>query len=144
MRFVRPRRQRRLSTSIRAISVLVSVVVVAALAQAGQQYVWCRALQQVMPHSCCVGEAPASAPTTAAVSEITADCCQVRSAARLDAWTPAGSGVEAPAPFIAILADVARGAGAKAHSAAPAWHDPTMRTGPPQSRVLAQLMVFRI
>jgi hypothetical protein len=139
MRFVRPRWQR---LKVAAPSLLLSVVVFAALSQAGKSYVWCQASQQVMPHSCCSD--PAGERTSApAVTLIDDDCCQARSIPLLDDWTQASRGADPLAP-VAVLSYAASEAGREAHSASPAVRDATMRTGPPQSRVLAQLMVFRI
>ena len=139
MRFICPRWRR---LKIAAPSLLLSVVVFAALSQAGKPYVWCQALQQVMPHACCAAAASerATAPVTSVVAD---DCCEARSVPLLDDWTPASRGVELSAPFVAVVS-YELSEDRDAHSAAPAWHDPTMRTGPPQSRVLAQLMIFRI
>lgn len=140
MRFAQPRWRR---FPVAAASLLMSLVVLAALSQAGKPYVWCEALQQVMPHSCCA--AASSERATARVSSVVADdCCKARSVPLLDDWTPASRGGELSAPFVAVLSYQVAESDRDAHSAAPAGHDPTMRTGPAQSRVLAQLMVFRI
>jgi hypothetical protein len=141
MRFVRPAWLR---LTYAAASLLLSVVVLAALSQAGKPYVWCQALQQVMPHSCCAGAASEQAPGVASIATVEDDCCEARRVPLLDNWTPADRGAELSAPFVAVLSYQVGDADREAHSASPASHDPTMRTGPPQSRVLAQLMVFRI
>jgi hypothetical protein len=140
MRFVRPRWPR---FGYAATSLLLAVIVVAAVAQAGRQYVWCQALQQVIAHSCCAGAASegASAPAVTITAD---DCCQARSVPLLDNWTPVTRAADVSAPLVAVLSYEGREVGRQTHSAAPASHDPTMRTGPPQSRVLAQLMVLRI
>lgn len=140
MRFVRPRWLR---FTYAAASLLLTGVVLAALSQAGKPYVWCQSLQQVMPHSCCPAAASerASTPVSSVVAD---DCCQTRNMPLLDDWTPASRGSDVSAPFVAILFDAAIHTDRDARSAAPAGRDPTMRTGPPRSRVLAQLMVLRI
>jgi hypothetical protein len=140
MRFVRPRWLR---LAYAATALLLAVIVVAAVSQAGRQYVWCRALQQVIAHSCCAG-ATRESPGAAAVTITADDCCQARRVPLLDNWTPATRAADVSAPLVAVLSYEPRELGRHTQSAAPASHDPTMRTGPPQSRVLAQLMVFRI
>jgi hypothetical protein len=140
MRFARPRWRR---LQVAATSLLLSGAVLAALSQAGKSYVWCLASQQVMPHSCCSDSAGerTSAP---AVTLIEDDCCQARSIPLLDDWTQASRGADPSSPLVAVLSYEASAAGREAHSASPAVQNPTMRAGPPQSRVLAQLMVLRI
>jgi hypothetical protein len=141
-------RPRALRTVLRATSAAVSLVlavaVVVTASQAGRRYVYCRAMQEVMSHVCCSPEGtacPSDAPVAAASAP---ECCELRSIPSPAAWTPVARAIEFSAPWVAVvprsLADLAASTSPEGLSG----RDLVMRTGPPQSRELARLMVFRI
>jgi hypothetical protein len=127
-----------------ALSLMLAVTVLTGLLQAGKRYVDCRAMRQVMSHACCSGHASTERTNAAALSEIAADCCQARSVRALGAWTQAARAAEFSAPVVAVALPSPFGLAAVTSVADFSERDRIMRTGPPRSRVLARLMVFRI
>ena len=127
-----------------AVAVLLAVAVFAGEAQAGRSYVYCLAMQEVMEHTCCSGRVSPASSTAPTVAAVPRDCCQARTMPVLGSWTP----TERATPPLAFASAVPWLSAARfAVVASPANlpdRDPTMRGGPPISRVLARLMVLHI
>lgn len=121
---------------------LLALVVLVDVAQAGRSYIYCSAMQEVMEHSCCQKHQAASSTPVIKVSE--RECCQDRVVPALGAWTAfQQQSLVAAAPWTAIiprpLFESFATIGLKLRPELPSG-----RSGPPLLRVLAQLMVFRL
>jgi len=121
---------------------LLALVILIDVAQAGRSYSYCTAMQEVMEHSCCQQHrAPSSTPLVAASP---LECCQDRVVPALGAWTSfQQQTLVAAAPWTAIvtrpLFESFAVFGLKLRP-----EQPLSRSGPALLRVLAQLMVFRL
>lgn len=122
-------------------AVLLAFVVVVDVTQAARTYVYCTAMQEVMSHGCCQRhQAATSVPTLTARGP---DCCQDRVVPSLGAWTSSDRSFVPAAP---LLAAVSRTLFEALPILAPPVEllKPSLRAGPPLSRVLAQIMVLRL
>jgi hypothetical protein len=119
--------------------VLLALVVLIDVTQAGRRYVYCSGMQEVMQHACCAQHhASTSTPTLRASGP---ECCQERVVPELEAWASFQRSVFLPAapllalavqPLLLPIATILRP------------EQPAIRSGPPLLRVLARLMVFRL
>jgi hypothetical protein len=138
---------RRLRTAARAaggaLALLLALAVFSVGAQAEQHYVYCNAMQEVMLHACCEGLESNVGKSTPAPAVLPPDCCQARTMPALDVWSQAARAVQQSTPLVAVAwppaVDLATFGIAPLSNRA--W---AIRTGPPGSRMLARLMVFRI
>lgn len=139
---------RRLRGAARAagagVSLVLAVAVLAGVVGAGQRYVYCRAMRKVMSHACCPDHAGTDSTSAPALSETAPDCCQARSLPALGAWTQGTRATELSAPVVAVPLPSRVDLAAVTSTADLSEHDLAKRRGPPRSRVLASLMVFRI
>jgi hypothetical protein len=122
---------------------LAAVVLLVAL-EAGKTYVFCRATQTVMRHSCCPAPRAETRARTTAQNSVQSDCCQARSAPSLEHWTPSPRTLEVAAAAPIAIPHFAHD---EAHLRNVAWifvRDPSAQTGPPKARVHVRLMVFHI
>ena len=122
---------------------LLALVVLVDVAQAGRSYIYCSAMQEVMEHSCCQKH-QAAASSTPVIKVSKRECCQDRVVPALGAWTAfQQQSLVAAAPWTAIIArpllECFATIGLKLRPDLP-----SSRSGPPLLRVLAQLMVFRL
>jgi hypothetical protein len=126
------------------VAVLLAGAVLAATLRAGSEYIYCVAMQEVMPHACCMhSHAPdaGSATLTTAVP----DCCQARTVPAFGNWTPGGRAIQLTAPvLVAVLAPFASVVRARPPDEQFVEREPGLRTGPPIARRLAQLMTLHI
>jgi hypothetical protein len=140
----------RLRIFARAIGVLarlgVAAAVLAGASQAGHTYVFCRAMQAVMPHACCPTRAGVAPETEApALAAVASDCCQAKSAATLGSWTPTARSSELAAPaLVAMALPSPRDPFVTSRTADLPRHSAAMRTGPPKLRMHVRLMVFQV
>jgi hypothetical protein len=123
---------------------LLAAVVLAGVALAGRQYVYCKAMQDVMSHPCCTHGGGRSGPESPAAVVSATECCQTHGVPSLDPWTPVGRSIELTAPGVSVVSALPFRLLALTSAEGSAASSDLMRTGPPQSRVLARLMVFRI
>ncbi|HET8935107.1 MAG TPA: hypothetical protein VFN67_16780 [Polyangiales bacterium] len=150
MQYVKRVAQRRTPPLLRKLTrvasacaaVLLSLVVLVDVAQAGQRYIYCTAMQEVMEHSCC--QQPQASSATPLLTNAKRECCQDHVVPALGAWTAfEQQTLVAAAPWSAIIARplfesfAALGLQLRAEL-------PLNRAGPALLRVLAQLMVFRL
>lgn len=138
----RSRSVRKLAAAASAgAAALLALVLFVDVTQAGRSYVYCRSMQEVMPHACCQKHR-ASVSTTSLISNAP-DCCESRVVPSLGTWASVNRPDVPTAPLLAIVAR--RPVELLALTVQPPrLENPLIRSGPPLSRVLAQLMVFRL
>lgn len=122
------------------LALVLAAAVLVDVSQAGRHYVFCTAMQNVVSHACCAKVARAKQ----AASRVDEECCQIRSTAELDPWLASSRVVDFSAPFVAIASRSPSEQAAMTSGPGLSDRNPVMRTGPPQLRALARLMVFRI
>ena len=134
------RRLARLASACAAL--FVALVVLVDVAQAGQSYIYCSAMQEVMEHSCCQQHQASS--STPLVTNAKRECCQNHVVPALGAWTAfEQQTLVAAAPWFAIIArPLFEAFAVPGRQLRPEL--PLNRSGPALLRVLAQLMVFRL
>jgi len=124
-------------------ALLLVAAVTASAAQAGQRYVYCRAMQTVMARSCCTDHADDRGPAPI-VSAVAPECCQPHVMPSLGTWITAEREAQPAAPNVAAVLPISLFLAALGDGHEPTRLDPVMRTGPPASRARARLMVFQI
>jgi hypothetical protein len=139
----RPVRRNKVTSAISACAAaLLAFVLLADVAHAQSKYIYCVAMRAVMTHACCK-QHRASTSSTAALSARGAECCKNRVAPSLGTWTASDRSPLPDAPPLATFS--ARRFEPQALAAPPiALRRPSIRSGPPLSRVLAQLMVLQL
>lgn len=129
-------------TAAACAALLLALVVLVDVAQAGRSFVYCNAMQEVMEHACCQRQQASSSAAVIKASE--RDCCQDRVVPALGAWIAHPQPpLVAAAPWFTIVArplfEGLAVLGLKLR-----LELPSNRSGPALLRVLAQLMVFRL
>lgn len=123
-----------------AAAALLALVLFVEVTHAGRSYVYCKAMEEVMPHACCK---PHQASTAASTIIASSDCCQNHVIPSLGTWTSLSQPVLVLAPLMATVARwLTEALPSNAHLLR--LENPLIRSGPTLSRVLAQLMVFRL
>src|SRR5882672_7244798 len=81
-----------------ALALLLAVAVFSGAAQAGQRYVYCLAMREVMSHACCEGRESSFTTNTQTLAAVAPECCQARSMPALGVWTQAARAAQLSAP----------------------------------------------
>jgi hypothetical protein len=125
-----------------ALGCLVALALLLDVAQAGRTFLFCVAMQQVMPKTCCAHAGPE--PNEAAVIAATSsDCCELRVAATLTPYSPSArpwQSVASPVALAVMPLPLLAARTPAFSTASPA----STRAGPPPARARARLMVFLI
>jgi hypothetical protein len=124
-----------------ALSCLLAAALLVQLTQAGRSYLYCQAMQVEISQPCCA-HAGAAAQTREHAVAVPADCCQVRKAPAVAAFTYAAPSALLSPPPVALAVSFP-----ELVSSVPALarvERVTPRAGPPPARARAQFMVFLI
>ena len=128
---------------VTASALLLSLIVLSDVSQAGRQYVFCVSMNQVMQHECCAHALVRATPGPVLASS-GRDCCEIRTIPSLASGKLETQRTALFAPAVAVVPHWLRRQAVPSLGLLLNDSDPAMRTGPPPSRALTRLMVFLI
>jgi hypothetical protein len=126
-----------------ALGCLLALALLLDVAQAGRTFLFCVAMQRVVPKSCCAHAGAEPSSDAAMIAATSPDCCELRVAATLTPYSPAARTslpVESPLALAVMPLPLPAARTPALSTASPA----STRAGPPPSRARARLMVFLI